>query len=60
MPRRRFDATYKTCAIDYADSEPREHYACWLLYTPRDVVFLYSYSDEPFTAPRCAFACTAK
>ncbi len=60
MPRRRFDATYRGCAIDYSDSEPREHYACWLTYTPRDVTFLYSYSDEPLDAPPCAFACTAK
>jgi len=60
MPRRRFDATYKACAIDYADSEPREHYACWLTYTPRQVTFLYSYSDEPLDAPPCAFACSTK
>jgi hypothetical protein len=60
MPRRRFDATYKACVIDYTDSEPREHYACWLTYTPREVTFLYSYSDEPLDAPPCAFACSLK
>jgi len=59
IARRRFDASYRACAIDYADSPPREHYACWLSYTPREVVFLYSYSDEPTVAPACAFACTA-
>jgi len=60
MGRRQFDATYKTCAIDYADSVPREHYACWLTYTPREVVFLYSYSDEPLAAPGCAFVCATR
>jgi hypothetical protein len=60
IARRRFDATYRACAIDYADSPPRERYACWLSYTPREVVFLYSYSDEPTVAPPCAFACIAK
>lgn len=60
MPRRKFDATYKQCAIDYTDSEPREHFACWLLYTPRDVIFLYSYSDDPVAPPPCAFACTTR
>jgi len=60
VARRRFDAAYKACAIDYADSPPREHYACWLSYSSREVTFLYSYSDEPTVAPVCAFACTAK
>jgi len=60
IARRRFDAAYRACAIDYAESPPREHYACWLSYSPREVTFLYSYSDEPTVAPLCAFACTAK
>ena len=60
MPRRSFDATYKACAIDYADSEPREHFACWVLYTPRDVIFLYSYSDDPVAPPPCAFVCALR
>lgn len=61
MPRRRFDAAYKLCAIDYSESDSREHYACWLTYTPRQVTFLYSYSDAPLALPpRCAFACTTE
>jgi len=57
FPRRRFDATYRHCAISYLESPEREHYACWVMYSPRYVTFLYSYSDEPTKAPGCAFVC---
>lgn len=60
FPRRRFDAMYRHCAISYLDSPEREHYACWVTYSPRYVTFLYSYSDEPTKAPGCAFVCAKR
>ena len=60
IPRRRFDALYRFCTVAYADSHDREHYACWVQYSPRAVTFLYSYSPDATTAPRCAFDCSRK
>jgi hypothetical protein len=60
IPRRRFDALYRFCAVSYEDSETREQFACWVAYSPRDVTFLYSYSREEIAAPKCAFVCSGK
>jgi hypothetical protein len=60
IPRRRFDALYRVCTIDYTDSPPREHYACWVMYSPQVVTFLYSYSPEWRDVPPCAFMCTPR
>jgi hypothetical protein len=58
MPRRRFDALYRFCAVADFDSLTRERYACWVQYSPRHVTFLYSYSAEEISAPTCAFVCS--
>ena len=60
IPRRRFDALYRFCTVAYADTQDREHYACWVQYSPRAVTFLYSYSPESADAPLCAFDCSRK
>jgi hypothetical protein len=60
VARKRFDALYRLCAIDYTDSPPREHYACWVMYSPQFVTFLYSYSPEWRDVPPCAFVCSVK
>ena len=60
IPRKRFDAFYRFCTVAYVESLPREHYACFVVYSAASVTFHYSYSSDSFGAPRCAFACTAK
>jgi hypothetical protein len=60
IPRRRFDALYRFCNVENVDAVPRERYACWVMYSPTHVTFLYSYADDYYGAPACEFACTAR
>ena len=60
IARRRFDALYRFCTVTNVDSVPREHYACWVMYSPTHVTFLYSYTDDLYGAPACEFACSPR
>ena len=60
MPRRKFDALYRFCTVTNVDAVPREHYACWVMYSPSHVTFLYSYTDDYYGAPACEFACSVR
>jgi hypothetical protein len=60
IDRRRFDAVYRFCTVENVDAVPRERYACWVMYSPTHVTFLYSYTDDYYGAPACEFACTVR
>lgn len=60
IPRKRFDTLYRFCTVATVETLPREHYACFVVYSARDVTFHYSYSSDAFGAPPCAFWCTAR
>jgi hypothetical protein len=60
MPRRKFDALYRFCTVTNVDAVPREHYACWVMYSPTQVTFLYSYTDDFYGPPACEFECAAR
>jgi hypothetical protein len=60
IPRKRFDGFYRFCSVAYVESLPREHYACFVVYSASSVTFHYSYSSDAFGAPPCAFVCMAK
>ena len=60
IARRRFDALYRFCNVENVDAVPREHYACWVMYSPTHVTFLYSYADDYYGAPACEFACSSR
>ena len=60
IARRRFDALYRFCTVENVDAVPRERYACLVVYSPTQVTFVYSYTDDLYGAPACEFACTAK
>jgi hypothetical protein len=60
MPRRKFDSLYRFCTVTNVDAVPREHYACWVMYSPTHVTFLYSYTDDYYGPPACEFECSAR
>ena len=60
IDRRRFDAIYRFCSVENVDAVPRERYACWVMYSPARVTFLYAYTDDYYGAPACEFACSPK
>lgn len=60
IDRRRFDAVYRFCTVENVDAVPRERYACWVMYSPTHVTFLYSYTDDYYGAPACEFACSVR
>ena len=60
VDRRRFDAVYRFCTVENVDAVPRERYACWVMYSPTHVTFLYSYTDDYYGAPACEFACSVR
>ncbi|MCC6193431.1 MAG: hypothetical protein IT518_03095 [Burkholderiales bacterium] len=60
IPRKRFDAHYRFCTVASIESLPREHYACFVVYSAGNVTFHFSYSSDAFGAPPCAFVCTPK
>ena len=60
IDRRRFDAIYRFCTVENVDAVPRERYACWVMYSPTRVTFLYSYTDDYYGAPACEFACSIR
>ena len=60
ITRRRFDALYRFCTVENVDAVPREHYACWVMYSPTHVTFLYSYTDDYYGPPACEFECSAR
>ena len=60
IDRRRFDAVYRFCTVENVDAVPRERYACWVMYSPTHVTFLYSYTDDYYGAPACEFACSLR
>ena len=60
MTRRKFDTLYRFCTVTNVDAVPREHYACWVMYSPTHVTFLYSYTDDYYGPPACEFECSPK
>jgi hypothetical protein len=60
MPRRKFDALYRFCTVTNVDAVPREHYACWVMYSSTHVTFLYSYTDDYYGPPACEFECSPR
>lgn len=60
IARRRFDALYRWCSVGHSDGVPRERYACWVMYSPTHVTFLYAYTDDFYGAPACEFTCSAR